>query len=185
MRSVRRLCRAHSFYEHRCAQPFFLSSSFASTPHVLKKRMQLGGARQISEELLARSTRHDFIGIIPNPGCAPNSMIYTLPGRSVAYANCDPRKQQDNANLAAFGSSNRLDKWGALTRSPGMGGMDGSSSPVPSGGLLLPPVSGGATVPPQYRLQRSAQVGKQQRYLKYNYWTNNVRALRTAFICVF
>ncbi len=107
-------------------------------------------------------------------------MMYTLPGKSVGYANSDPRKQQlgDAAmGLGGYSSSSRLDKWGSsnLTRSPATGAFqDGNISPMPGGMLLPPSASGVNAVPPQYRLQRSAQVGKQQRYLKYNYWTSNV-----------
>ncbi len=68
-----------------------MSSAYQTTPHIMKKRMQLSSAKMfvhlflpstfltsfsvslisISDDLLRGMTRHDFIGIVSNPGEFP------------------------------------------------------------------------------------------------------------------
>lgn len=153
---------------------------------------------RISDDLLRNMTRHDFIGIVPNPGCPPNSMIYTLPSTNkaanitAAYAISDPRKQHQHGYGHGHGAqhdNNRI-----ASRSPGLHGHgqfgwnDGTASPAPGGmgagdqltALGLPPAAHGAGnagyIPVQYRFYRSSQAGggKQQRYMKFKYAGGNV-----------
>lgn len=173
-----------------------LSSSFAMTPAVYKRKLRLLPTSRISEELLRKcSARQDFIRIIPNPGYRPNSMknvpkvstTVSATGMTLnpPYAVCDPRKLQllqhqqflgSNAGAAAgkpsFQRSNS--QQGSLD---GQENTTGEDSAVLEGGCE----SNSAPPPKHYLRLSSSNAGSKQRFKKFDYTSTNVCTLY--FVC--
>lgn len=53
-----------------------LSSSFASTPKFLRAVLRRPPPRRPATELLEKATWSDYLGVIPNPGHEPNSLLF-------------------------------------------------------------------------------------------------------------
>lgn len=53
-----------------------LSSSFASTPKLLRAVLRRPPPRRPATELLEKATWRDYLGVIPNPGHEPNSLLF-------------------------------------------------------------------------------------------------------------
>lgn len=184
-------------YAYRIIGSQMLSSSFAMTPAMAKRKLRLVPTSRISDELLSKtSARQEFIRIIPNPGYRPNSMK-NVPKASATlsasgatlrppYAVCDPRKLQILQQQQAAAQK--------LTTGGGMGGMGPGSNNSGStgGGLALQRTNsrqgdgndsadeGGFTpaaspnCPPKLYLKPSSSNQSKQRFKKFNYTTFNV-----------
>jgi len=172
-----------------------LSSSFAMTPAVVKRKLRLVPTSRVSEELLGKtSSRQDFIRIIPNPGYRPNSMKNVpkaTPTTSAAtgatlrppYAVCDPRKvqilqqQMQQAALAngvgAFGGANKPFSR-SNSHNADLNSLDGTENAQSD--------STGAQPPKPYLKLSSSNMSK-QRFKKFNYASVNVS--RLPFVTVF
>ena len=184
-----------------------LSSSFAMTPAVVKRKLRLVPTCRISEELLSKtSARQEFIRSIPNPGYRPNSMK-NVPKASATlsasgtplrppYAVCDPRKlqilQQQQAaaqKLAAAGgfagpgagynSAGSAGGSHALQRSNARQG-DGNDSADENGSVSGSP----AHLPPKLYLKPSSSNQSKQRFKKFNYTAFNVSTIFLITFCI-
>ena len=162
-----------------------LSSSFAMTPAVVKRKLRLVPTSRVSEELLSKtSARQDFIRIIPNPGYRPNSMKNVpkaTPTTSVTgallrppYAVCDPRKvqilqhqHQQQMLMANGGSTKSFSRSNShnseLNALGGDGNGDGASTD-----------NANAQMPPKPYLKLSSSNMSKQRFKKFNYASVNV-----------
>ncbi|CAM9483935.1 unnamed protein product, partial [Chrysoparadoxa australica] len=75
-----------------------LASSFAHAPWVHTRVMLRPPARSISSELLNGASKLGFLGVVPNPGYPPNSLLFGA-GKA-AYDICDPRlKREGNGGM--------------------------------------------------------------------------------------
>ena len=61
-----------------------LSSSFASTPKLLRAVLRRPPPRRPATGLLEKATWRDYLGVIPNPGHVPNSLLFGK-GKESAY----------------------------------------------------------------------------------------------------
>lgn len=167
-----------------------LSSSFAMTPAVVKRKLRLVPTSRVSEELLSKtSSRQDFIRIIPNPGYRPNSMknvpkaTPTTSATSGAtlrppYAVCDPRKvqilqqQMQQAALAngtgAFGGANKPFSR-SNSHNADLNSLDGSDANAQSDST--------GQQPPKPYLKLSSSNMSKQRFKKFNYASVNVSCI--------
>lgn len=53
-----------------------LSSSFASTPRVVRAVLRRPPPRRPATGLLEKAAWRDYLGVIPNPGYEPNSLLF-------------------------------------------------------------------------------------------------------------
>lgn len=53
-----------------------LSSSFAATPKIMRAVLRRPPPRRPATELLEKATWRDYLGVVPNPGHAPNSLLF-------------------------------------------------------------------------------------------------------------
>lgn len=53
-----------------------LSSSFATTPKIMRAVLRRPPPRRPATDLLEKATWRDYLGVIPNPGHAPNSLLF-------------------------------------------------------------------------------------------------------------
>lgn len=53
-----------------------LSSSFANTPRVMRAVLRRPPPRRPATELLEKAVWRDYLGVIPNPGYEPNSLLF-------------------------------------------------------------------------------------------------------------
>ena len=168
-----------------------LSSSFAMTPAVVKRKLRLVPTSRISEELLSKSvSRQDFIRIIPNPGFRPNSMknvpkaapsVSASNGASLnpPYAVCAPRKlqllQQQYAQMASLNSTgaagSALQRSGSRQNSlDSLGAANAGEGPEGKVSTKLKPLK-------HYMRPSSLNCGSKQRFKKFDYASVNVRSL--------
>jgi hypothetical protein len=179
-----------------------LSSSYAMTPAVVKRKLRLVPTSRISDELLSKcSARQDFIRIIPNPGFRPNSMknvpkaaptVSTVNGATInpPYAVCDPRKiqilQQQQAQMTGLNApgggggsgpgagSGRPGLPRSNSRQDSLDGLGSGGGDASSAGS-----AGGAIsiVPKHYLKPSSLNSASKQRFKKFDYASVNVRLL--------
>lgn len=53
-----------------------LSSSFAATPRVMRAVLRRPPPRRPAKGLLEKAAWRDYLGVIPNPGYEPNSLLF-------------------------------------------------------------------------------------------------------------
>lgn len=53
-----------------------LCSSFASTPRAIRAVLRRPPPRRPATELLEKAVWRDYLGVVPNPGYEPNSLLF-------------------------------------------------------------------------------------------------------------
>eukprot|EP00752_Nemacystus_decipiens_P004347 g3971.t1 len=86
-----------------------LSSSFTTTPKIMRAVLRRPPPRRPATELLEKATWRDYLGVIPNPGHTPNSLLFGK-GKAV-YEVVDPRRRKDK-DTPVFDRRNRSDSLG-------------------------------------------------------------------------
>ncbi|CAN0197244.1 unnamed protein product, partial [Ectocarpus sp. 6 AP-2014] len=71
-----------------------LSSSLAATPKIMTAILRRPPPRRPATELLEKATWRDYLGVVPNPGHPPNSLLYGK-AKATVYEVVDPRRRKD------------------------------------------------------------------------------------------
>ena len=113
----------------------FKSIFFLFFETVIKNKCKLTSTRRISNDLISKMVKQDFIGTIPNPGFKENTLIFGSNAKR-AYIICDPRKVVSESGIHV------------ITNEPNEFHISGSSSDH---------LSENSNVPPKFRLLKSPQ----------------------------
>lgn len=81
-----------------------LSSSFASTPKLLRAVLRRPPPRRPATELLEKATWRDYLGVIPNPGHEPNSLLFGK-GKAAYEVRRPNRPNGKSISIRLFGDT--------------------------------------------------------------------------------